>query len=304
MDRRDREIHDELRNIHENNEDNYLEDNSYDDIFSQLDNEKEDELNDYSEDYEENLEDQDTPNRVAELRRVANERLRDKNSHYLTDDEIAENAISAQRTVNKSGEEKKVPNLVKIMGDPVPESDLKPIEEMADPGDTKKIRIIGAIAASVVAFSLILALAIVAFGKEKEPETTARGQSVIAGEQIESQSNSGQNPTSTSAQNSDSSTSENVSVPRGGSKISYEIEAEGEVKGVSLSWIDGNGVPDSQVDASLPFKKIVGAKSSVSPMMKANSSGYGTLTCTIKKNGKKIAEETVSGDSPTIECSA
>ena len=39
-----------------------------------------------------------------------------------------------------------------------------------------------------------------------------------------------------------------------------------------------------------------------SPVLKANSSGTGTVTCTITSDGQVISRDTRSGDNPTVSC--
>lgn len=287
--------------------DDRIEGNDFGDIdyFDELSSHlNEDDVDDENEDdSDDRIDDQESRQRASELRKIANRRSNLHNYEYLEDKDIVENLADAQQAVNRSSSVDNLPKMTKMMDEPL-ESDIQiPIEKAADPGDSDKTKKIAQVVFGSLGAVIAIALLIIAFNPKEQVPEVKQGQSIIAGEQIDnSKRNSNPAPTQTKATTPSSDT--NVAVPRGGSKITYEITAEGDIKGVSLSWMDGNGIPDSQIDATLPFSKTIGARASVSPMMKANSSGYGTLTCKIKKNGKTINEQTISGDSPSIECSA
>lgn len=249
---------------------------------------------------ESSLNDSERTNRIVELRRIASEQM---GGEYLTDEQIADDALSAQISVNRSGADlKDQPKMVSVMEEPLAEEDMPSLEEASNPGDRKKLKTIYLSLGSFIAAVLLISGTAFVVNQEDSPEQTVRGQSIVAGEEINNNDEGSQDSNSESSDNSSSSESASVQVPRGGSEVEYSITAEGNIGSVSVAWLDGSGTPDDQVNVALPWSKTVGARSSVSPMMKASSSGYGTLTCTITDDGEEIAEETVSGDSPEITC--
>lgn len=297
---RKRDSHDSDENLHTETS-NIPEDdiNPFDDLETSTDTDHSTQK--HGEDTPIKQNDRESVERVSELRKLAHEKSQTGQYTYLDDDDITDDLAYIQSTVNRNSRAENSPKMTRLMDDPLPYGEEAPIDEAVDPGDSKSTRKIAKIFASALGGIAIIAIMIVALApRDHAPEVT-RGQSVVAGEQIDNNKNKGDN-TQDQPQRKETKTNTNVVVPKGGSKTTYEMTAEGDIKGVSISWLDGNGIPDSQIDASLPFSKTVGMKPSVSPTVKANSSGYGTLTCKIKKNGKTISEQTVSGDSPTIQC--
>lgn len=93
-----------------------------------------------------------------------------------------------------------------------------------------------------------------------------------------------------------------VAVPDGGSVVGYEITKEGDIKAASASWLDGEGKPLSQEDIKFPWKKEVGMKADVKPIVGVAASGTGKITCTIYRDGRVETQETSEGNSPKVQC--
>lgn len=103
--------------------------------------------------------------------------------------------------------------------------------------------------------------------------------------------------------NTDRSLSEDsVDVPENGSLVKYEINTQGDISEVALSYIDKEGNAQSNTNVSLPWSTTIGMEQGYSPVLKANSSGTGTVTCTITSDGQVISRDTRSGDNPTVSC--
>lgn len=110
-------------------------------------------------------------------------------------------------------------------------------------------------------------------------------------------------PTSSIEENNRSNSSDdNVSAPDNGSLVKYEISTQGDISEVALSYIDEEGNAQSNTNVSLPWSTTIGMEQGYSPVLKANSNGTGTVTCTISSNGEVISRDTRSGDNPTVSC--
>lgn len=110
-------------------------------------------------------------------------------------------------------------------------------------------------------------------------------------------------PTSNIEEDNNSNSSEdNVDVPENGSLVKYEISTQGDISEVALSYIDEEGNAQSNTNVSLPWSTTIGMEQGYSPVLKANSSGTGTVTCTITSDGQVISRDTRSGDNPTVSC--
>lgn len=98
------------------------------------------------------------------------------------------------------------------------------------------------------------------------------------------------------------SNSENMEAPEGGSLVRYEITTQGDISGVALSYIDATGGAESNSGVSLPWSTTVPMERGYNPIIKANSEGTGTITCTITSDGNVISKDTNSGDNPSVSC--
>lgn len=97
-------------------------------------------------------------------------------------------------------------------------------------------------------------------------------------------------------------TSDNMEAPEGGSLVRYEITTQGDISGVALSYIDATGGAESNSGVSLPWSTTVPMERGYTPIIKANSEGTGTITCTITSDGNVISRDTNSGDNPSVSC--
>lgn len=86
--------------------------------------------------------------------------------------------------------------------------------------------------------------------------------------------------------------------------VRYELTADKGIERASLSYIGSGGKPASATNVTMPWSKSVEVEDGYSPLIRVNTSGSGTLTCVIVKDGTQVAKETVSGDNPSITCDA
>lgn len=191
-----------------------------------------------------------------------------------------------------------IPSGVNLVPDPI---DYKGEKPNGDPGDNKRMKGMLALSASLIGV-LIIGLI---FGSWYNPgdntsNVVLSGPVTIGdGEVIEPGSIAPQNQTNSGG----STDNTDVRVPEGGSLVNYRIEVEGDINAISLAYVTGSGDQDSVTGVtSFPWSKSVGMRSSVNPQFAVNSSGYGTVTCIITQDGEKVAEKTVSGEKPQVEC--
>lgn len=124
------------------------------------------------------------------------------------------------------------------------------------------------------------------------------GNGVPYDQQSREESSEESSQPTTSAQESD----DDVSVPDNGSLVRYEITTQGDISSVSLSYIDGEGKSSSESSVSLPWSTSVGMEEGYTPVLKANSAGRGTVTCSVAVDGEVVTRDTNSGDSPSVDC--
>ena len=191
-----------------------------------------------------------------------------------------------------------IPSGVNLVPDPI---DYKGEKPNGDPGDNKRMKGMLALSASLIGV-LIIGLI---FGSWYNPgdntsNVVLSGPVTIGdGEVIEPGRIAPQNQTNSGG----STDNTDVRVPEGGSLVNYRIEVEGDINAISLAYVTGSGDQDSVTGVtSFPWSKSVGMRSSVNPQFAVNSSGYGTVTCIITQDGEKVAEKTVSGEKPQVEC--
>ena len=191
-----------------------------------------------------------------------------------------------------------IPSGVNLVPDPI---DYKGEKPNGDPGDNQRMKGMLALSASLIGV-LIIGLI---FGSWYNPgdntsNVVLSGPVTIGdGEVIEPGSIAPQNQTNSGG----STDNTDVRVPEGGSLVNYRIEVEGDINAISLAYVTGSGDQDSVTGVtSFPWSKSVGMRSSVNPQFAVNSSGYGTVTCIITQDGEKVAEKTVSGEKPQVEC--
>lgn len=191
-----------------------------------------------------------------------------------------------------------IPSGVNLVPDPI---DYKGKKPNSDPGDNKRMKGMLALSASLVG---VLVIGLI-FGSWYNPgdntsNVVLSGPVTIGdGEVIEPGSIAPQNQTNSGG----STDNTDVRVPEGGSLVNYRIEVEGDINAISLAYVTGSGDQDSVTGVtSFPWSKSVGMRSSVNPQFAVNSSGYGTVTCIITQDGEKVAEKTVSGEKPQVEC--
>lgn len=133
-------------------------------------------------------------------------------------------------------------------------------------------------------------------------DTVSKGNPPVSSihEEIQADPSSGDGASNDNS-NSGGNNSE-VEVPKGGSKIKYSVSAEGGISQTAISWIDGDGNQAQDAGASVPWSKTVGMDKGKTSAVAINTSGNGSIKCSIYKNGKLVARDSASGDSPTIQC--
>lgn len=120
--------------------------------------------------------------------------------------------------------------------------------------------------------------------------------------QAESPELGNESPTPSPTQQEDNSGDAGGDVPEGGSLVSYDISTEGDIAEVSLSYIGKNGEAQSLSGVDLPWSTDVGLEEGIKPIIKANSRGHGTVTCSILVDGKQVKTNSQAGDSPSVSC--
>ena len=199
-----------------------------------------------------------------------------------------------------------LPKDVVLIDDPEPEESAKKVDESAmNPGDNKTMKVLRVMSFFMVAVIILGVVGYLHIIKRDEEARyvapTEVGQNIGAGDVL------GLNETpTTSSISTDVPDSigeeEKVEVPAGGSKVTYKVSVEDGIKAASVAYIDGDGKAQTDSGIILPWSKTIGAEKSVSPHIAVTTSGYGTVTCSIYQNSKKISEKTISGESPSIEC--
>ena len=181
--------------------------------------------------------------------------------------------------------------------------------------------------ASIVMLASCVVLVVLAIGvlvnsgktdnKPPQQDVVASGNGIdeiinaVGGENQGNSGNSGdsgdskednQNGDSEGSDSSSDDSSDKKSEESDKNSVIYEVKAEGDIKSASVSYINGVGSAEQKTGATLPWTESVDADKSITPHMAVATSGRGTITCTIIKDGETIAEKTSSGDSPGVEC--
>lgn len=87
--------------------------------------------------------------------------------------------------------------------------------------------------------------------------------------------------------------------------VSYVVTTEGDIDGLSASFINGAGQPEDETGISTGWVKKVSLNTDeVSPKFAVSSTGSGTVICSIEIDGKEVEKQTSAGDSPTVRCEA
>lgn len=220
-------------------------------------------------------------------------------SYQDIDDIIAQQSYENIRANQAIGN---APGAINLIPDASPDTKKKPND---DPGDNKWMK---AMLFLALAFILVLVSGII-FGAWYKPEDNTgnvnlSGPVTIAEGEIIDPSNPPTTTDGTSGGSSDRVSDDDIRVPEGGSIVRYRIEVEGEVNAASVAYIDGSGDQESETGiTSFPWEEALGMRDSTNPQIAINSSGYGTVTCIITQDGDEVAEKTVSGENPSVECS-
>lgn len=240
---------------------------------------------------------------------------------------------SVQRQIRsnkrRAGGSKKLPEELYLLDEPDDSVfDDKIIH--ANAGDEKEMRALlyvtaGIFSLVIVVLALIFTMLISNSTDNAVAQSSQNGQTVASGIPIDELINSSSNGNSHDANktntpgNSNDSSSESSTSPSDSndnnysgnsqsnessnkSSVIYEIKAEGDIRTASVSYINGIGSAEQDTGIVIPWKVSVDAEKSVTPHMAVASSGRGTLTCSILKDGNKVDENTSSGESPTVEC--
>ena len=221
----------------------------------------------------------------------------------MTDDEKdLEHILEMQRIDNKRyvSRHRFQPGSVMLVNDAV-EEEIR-TDDGRDPGDNTAMKVVAGI--GVLLVLLMVASFVFQFFYNPEPDTNdirTHGQTTLGpGDIIAQQTDNAQDDT----QGAGSDVSDgDVRVPEGGSLVRYTIVTEGDINSVSTAYISAAGSQDSETGIeAFPWSTSVGMRDSINPQIAVNSSGYGTVTCTITSDGEKVSEKTSSGENPSVEC--
>lgn len=84
---------------------------------------------------------------------------------------------------------------------------------------------------------------------------------------------------------------------------SLTFEVTGTARKGSVTWIGDKLSTSQETDAKFPWKKTVKyTAGTLGVNMNAQNTGSGTITCTIKENGKVISTNTSKGDYAVVSC--
>lgn len=218
---------------------------------------------------------------------------------------LTEELLAKQRAENRrrsSSDFDGIPDDIDLVLPITAEDELVRPEGSPDPGDKKIIPIAAAIAAGIAVISAgLVGLLFNHFSHVEQPQAreTISPEHAVSGSAI-----TGAPvvlPTQLSAPEQQQ---REVVIPEGGKRIEYLVRADRGIAAASTRYVNGSGGADPEDGISLPWTKVVGMKKDVTPLFKVSTTGDGTITCEIKENGHTIAQQTVSGNNPTVECAA
>lgn len=223
------------------------------------------------------------------------------------DDDSHTNALRSQLNLNRQNSVKTdAPYDTHLIDDPVP--DYGTMREVEDgPGDSANTRHMMFLSIAVIICVIgMIVMSVMMFAFMSKPEPTSLGNTPVTvgqGDPIDDIT-SGDNSSSDNS-DSDSNSGNNDSFSSDDSqsnRMVYEVEAEGDIQAASVSYIGAAGAAQQETGITLPWTKSMKSSKSVSPHMAVSSTGRGTLTCTITKDGEEISTKTASGESPSVEC--
>lgn len=169
-------------------------------------------------------------------------------------------------------------------------------------GDEKRIKMISFTVLGVLVFSVLALFIIPIMTTNKQEVAENKPQNLNIGEIIGESNDANNNVEENDTNSNNPSASEEVEVPEDGKKIDYEITTSGDIQSASVAWVNGAGEAEDQTGVSIPWTLSVGAEKNVNPILAASTNGEGTVTCTIKEDGKEIATKSSSGKSPEVTC--
>lgn len=95
---------------------------------------------------------------------------------------------------------------------------------------------------------------------------------------------------------------DDVDIPKGGYRLTYRVTTTGNIKAASVTYLDEDARQRSQAGIGLPWEKSLGFYPESTPIVSVATTGVGTVTCQIVKNGDTIIQESESGTNPSIQC--
>lgn len=96
--------------------------------------------------------------------------------------------------------------------------------------------------------------------------------------------------------------SDDVAIPRDGYKITYRVKTEGNISAASVTFLDEHNRPRSIAGISTPWEKTLGFSRESTPAVSIATTGEGTVTCSLVKNGKMMEQKSESGSNPQVQC--
>lgn len=220
------------------------------------------------------------------------------------DDEDIEEAFQRQYISNRNNTNVSSITGISLIDDPV---ELSIAKDVKGPGDDNNIRLVKTLVIALVFcvfLSPFLAVYFANMERDNEEVTASSGQNISIGDLIDnngsianSNNNSGEQSQSALPPSTDT-----VDVPEGGSKITYEISTEGDIRSASVAWVSGVGQTENQAGVTLPWSISIGAQANTNPVLAATTTGSGTVTCKILQDDVQIATKSASGDSPEVTC--
>lgn len=224
-------------------------------------------------------------------------KLKELSSREDTDediDDIIQKQLETNRNINVNKQSNHIAvNLLDI------EEEQQKFNDKA--GDEKRLKILWTSVFALAVFALIAILIIPAITNTHKEVAENKPQNLNIGEII-GESNNSNNSDDTDNNNNNTQPSEEVEIPEDGKKIDYEITTNGNIQTASVAWVNGAGEAEDKTGVSIPWTLSVGAKKNVNPILAASTNGEGTVTCTIKEDGKEIATKSSSGNSPEVTC--
>lgn len=226
--------------------------------------------------------------------------LKEENNKSLVE-ENDEEKIQEQILTNKQlgNDPTKLPNNIGLIDSPI---EITPDMYPSDPEDEKDNRRLLSLAASIIAIIASAAILIpLIMGGNEQPQTTARGNDVGNGSLIDNSLNVSGNNNQESQNNSNPD--EEIDVPSGGKEVLYELISEDDsFTGISATWVKEGKTTESASNISSPWRRSVGIEKDSTPILRANTTGFGTITCRIVIDGQTVSEDTVSGEDPQVGC--